>query len=125
MRNYKNYEVWQCAHEFAVFVYKEIVPVLPKSEQYELCSQLRRAASSIPMNIAEGCGRFSETEFARFLDISLGSAHETEYCLLLLKDLGYISSSLFERATNKIAVIKSKLINLIKTIRKANIIPKS
>lgn len=121
MRNYKNYEVWQCAHEFVVFVYKEVLPLLPRSEQYELCLQLKRAASSIPLNIDEDCGRFSENDFARFLDIALGSAHETEYCLLLLKDLDFIDYNLFEKASNKIAIIKSKLINLIKTIRNSNV----
>ena len=65
----------------------------------------------------EGCGRNTDKDFAHFLDISLGSAHETEYCLLLSMDLEYISKEKYDIALGKLNEVKAKLINLIKTIR--------
>lgn len=80
MRDYKKYDVWVKSHELVLFIYKEVIPNFPKSEQFELTSQIKRAAYSIPLNIAEGCGRNSDKDFAHFLDIALGSVHELEYC---------------------------------------------
>jgi len=117
MRDYKKYDVWVKGHELTLFVYKNIIPQLPKSEQYELCSQVKRASYSIPLNIVEGCGRNTEKDFVYFLDIALGSAQEAEYCFLLLKDLSYISQDSFDGGDRKINEIKAKLINLIKSIR--------
>lgn len=74
---------------------------------------MKRAAYSIAFNIVEGCGRKTDNDFVHFLDMSLGSAHELEYCFLLGKDLGYIK----EEEYRKINEIKAKLINLIKSIR--------
>ena len=91
MRDYKKYDVWIKAHELVLFVYKEVIPGFPKSEQFELVSQIKRAVYSIPMNIAEGCGRNSDKDFVHFLDIALGSAHELEFCGLLGADLAHQS----------------------------------
>ncbi len=118
MRDYKKYEVWQSAHELTLFIYNEMIPYLPKSEQYELTSQLKRAVYSIPLNIVEGCGRNSDKDFVHFLDIALGSIHEVEYCTLLTKDLGYLTDDKYDLVLNLINPLKAKLINLIKTIRK-------
>jgi len=118
MRDFKKYDVWQLAHENVLFMYKVILPKMPSSEKYDLSGQLKRAAYSVPMNIAEGAGRNTDKDFASFLDNALGSAQEVEYCLLLTKDLGYIPLELFNEANQKINIIKSKLINLIKSIRK-------
>ena len=118
MRDYKKYEVWQNAHQLTLFVYKEVIPLFPKSEQYELVSQIKRASYSIPMNIAEGCGRNSDADFARFLDIALGSVNETEYCLLLAKDLDYLTLLKHDEVLLLLAPVKAKLINLIKTLRR-------
>ena len=118
MRDYKKYDVWSKAHELALFVYKEVVPDIPKSEQFELASQIKRAAYSIPLNIVEGCGRNSDKDFAHFLDIALGSAHELEYCALLVFDLGFIDKNLYEQLSEKMSEVKAKLINLIKAIRR-------
>lgn len=118
MRDYRKYEVWQKAHELTLYVYKEIIPLFPASEKYELVSQIKRAAYSIPMNIAEGCGRNTDNDFLHFLDMSLGSLHEVEYCSLLAKDLNYISSDSFESLNEMVNIVKAKLINLIKSIRK-------
>ena len=117
LRDYKKYDVWVKGHELTLFVYKNIIPQLPKSEQYELCSQVKRASYSIPLNIVEGCGRNTEKDFAHFLDIALGSAQEVEYCFLLIKDLSYISLSSFDDGNRRVNEINAKLINLIKSIR--------
>jgi len=67
LRDYKKYDVWGKAHELVLFIYKEVVSGFPKSEQFELANQIKRAAYSIPLNIAEGCGRSSDKDFAHFL----------------------------------------------------------
>lgn len=118
MRDFKKYEVWQLAHENVLFIYKIILPKMPPSEKYDLTSQIKRASYSIPMNIAEGAGRNTDKDFASFLDNALGSTQEVEYALLLIKDLEYIDDTDYAFANNKINIIKSKLINLIKSIRK-------
>jgi len=121
MRNYKKFSVWLRSHELALIVYKEIVPGFPDSEKYGLSSQIRRAAYSIPFNIVEGCGRNSEKDFAHFLDISLGSTQELEYCLLLIKDLLFIKEDQYLVLYEKINAIKAMIINLIKKIRSESV----
>lgn len=78
MRDYRKYDVWNKLHLFTLFVYKEIIPSLPKSEQYELTSQIKRAAYSIGLNIAEGCGRSSDKDFTRFWDMAFGSVKRSK-----------------------------------------------
>src|SRR5829696_3313331 len=95
MQNYKDLKVWEKAHQFTLGVY-ETTKLFPKEEIYSLTNQLRRAAPSIPANIAEGCGKNSQAEFARFLNISLGSANEAEYLLILSKDLKDLNESIFD-----------------------------
>ncbi len=117
MRNFKNYIVWQRAHELVTRIYQDISLRFPKNEEYGLTSQMRRSAYSIPLNIAEGCGRKSDKDFAHFLDLSLGSAHELEYCILLIKDLDFLNVEQFKLLNRKVNAIKAMLINLIKSIR--------
>jgi four helix bundle protein len=117
MRDYKKYEVWEKSHELVLFVYKEVAPSFPKSEQFDLLRQMKRAAYSIPFNIVEGCGRNTDKDFVHFLDTSLGSAHELEYCFLLAKDLGFIRNEVYAVLYERINAIKAKTINLIKSIR--------
>ena len=117
MRNYKKFSVWSRSHDLVILIYKNIVPDFPESEKYGLSSQLRRAAYSIPFNIVEGCGRNSEKDFAHFLDISLGSAQELEYCLLLVKDLQFINEEKYLLINEKVNGIKAMIINLIKKVR--------
>jgi four helix bundle protein len=81
---------------------------------------MRRAGYSIPFNIVEGCGRNSEKEFTHFLDISLGSAQELEYCILLIKDLNFITAEQYQLLNEKVNEIKATIINLIKTVRHAS-----
>jgi len=116
MQDYKKINVWKAAHELTVQVYKLTVQ-FPKSEVYALTSQLRRASASIPANIAEGCGRNSQADFAYFLNMSLGSANETSYFILLAKDLNYIPKEEFCILENEIERIKAMLISLISKVR--------
>lgn len=118
MRDFKKLDVWKKSHELTLFVYKNILPKFPKSEQFDLYSQTKRAAYSIPLNIVEGSGRFTEKDFAHFLDMTLGSAHELEYSCLLSKDLSYIDEELYIRINQFINEVKAMLIGLIKVLRK-------
>ena len=121
MRNYRKFKVWTRSHELVILLYKQVVPGFPDSERYGLGSQLRRAAYSIPFNIVEGCGRNSEKDFAHFLDISLGSAQELEYCILLIKDLNFINEEQHLLLNEKVNEIKAMIINLIRTIRPGSV----
>ena len=91
MEGYKNLIVWQKAMEMARLVY-ELVRAFPAEERYGLSDQVRRAVVSIPSNIAEGCGRASNRDYAHFLSIARGSLFETCTQLQLAQDLGYITS---------------------------------
>jgi four helix bundle protein len=111
MGNFKKLLVWQAAHALTCEVYKNTAS-FPKMEAFGLTSQLRRSASSIPANIAEGCGRNGDVEFRRFLRISLGSATELEYHLLLSRDVGYLSSATHEQLSVHAKQIQSMLVGL-------------
>ena len=116
MQNYKDLKVWEKAHSFTLKVY-EATKVFPKEEIYSLTNQLRRAASSIPANIAEGCGKKGQQEFAHYLNIALGSTNESEYFLLLSKDLNYLSIETHNELHLLINEIKAMLISLIGKVR--------
>ncbi len=90
MKDFRQLKVWKKAHQLALAVYKA-TKGFPKEELYGLTSQIRRASMSIPTNIAEDCGQNTDAQFARFLQIAMGSASETEYLLLLSHDLGFLS----------------------------------
>ena len=91
MKSYKDLMVYQKSYELAVEMYREVGSKMPKEERYGLTSQIKRAATSIPLNIAEGFGKASgEKETLRYLQMSRGSCAEMEVLLDLLKDLGYI-----------------------------------
>ena len=107
MRDFKKYHVWELSHELTLEIYL-ITNTFPKDEIYGLISQLRRSSASIPTNISEGCGRDSDLEFNRFLTIALGSASETEYLIILAKDLGYIEDNQAKVLIEKVNIIKSK-----------------
>lgn len=92
MANFKSLIVWQKADELAYQIYK-LTESFPKNETFGLTSQLRRAALSIPTNIAEGNNRKSKKELSRFIDIALGSLAETEYLLMFSKRLNYAKTN--------------------------------
>jgi four helix bundle protein len=116
VQNYKDLKVWEKAHSFTLQVY-ECTKVFPKEELYSLTNQLRRSASSIPANIAEGCGKNSNQEFAHFLNIALGSSNESEYFLILSKDLSYLKEEIFQTLFKLINEVKGMLIALINKVR--------
>ena len=95
MQDFKKLQVWAKSHDLTLRMY-EATSQFPREEIYGLTSQIRRACASIPTNIAEGCGRESSADFARFLQIAMGSASETEYLILLTRDLKYINAELID-----------------------------
>ena len=115
MRDFRSLVVWEKAHELTLTVYRASA-TLPKEERYGLKRQVRRAAASIPANIAEGCGRDGTAELSRFLRIALGSASELEYHLLLLRDLRMIKASEFERVTEDVLQVKRMLAALVRRL---------
>ena len=117
-RNFRLYPVWQAAVAYATDIYK-VTAELPYFEKKGLCDQLQRAVVSISSNIAEGCAKPSDVEFAKFLDTSLGSAYEMETQLLIAKNVGYISSELYTDLLNINIDIQKQLSGLIASIRKA------
>ena len=116
MQNYKELKVWQKAHQLTLDVYTE-TKGFPKDELYSLTNQLRRSTSSVPANIAEGCGKNTQADLANFLNIALGSANESEYFILLSKDLGYLTLDRFEKLSDQANEIKAMLISLISKVR--------
>jgi four helix bundle protein len=116
MQNYKDLKVWEKGHSLTLEIYR-VSENFPKKEMYGLTNQIRRCSSSIPSNIAEGCGRMTSNDFANFLQIALGSANETEYFLLLSKDLKYIEIEKHDELEKQINEIKAMLISLIKKVR--------
>jgi four helix bundle protein len=116
MRDFRQLKVWQRSHELALTAYRLSVS-LPRDEIYGLTSQIRRAASSIPANIAEGCGRNSDIELGRFLQISMGSASELEYHLLLAKDLGYLNDNDYSVLRQGVIEVKKMLSSFLVRIR--------
>ena len=113
MKGFRNLLVWQKSHKLALDIY-QITKNFPKEEQYGLTSQLRRAALSIPTNIAEGAGRRSEEENTQFLGIALGSANEVDYLKEFSKDLGLLSEKDIQSIIEIIEEIKSMLFVLIR-----------
>ena len=94
--DFKTLQIWERSHSFVIDIYT-VSNNFPKEEVYGLTSQLRRSSVSIASNIAEGCGRNSDGELSRFLLIAMGSSSETEYQILLAKDLGYLDAFQYER----------------------------
>jgi len=117
MKDFRSLMVWEKGHQLTLSIYKH-THSFPKEELYGLSSQIRRASSSIAINIAEGCGRGSEADFARFLQIAFGSASETEYLLLLCFELGYLSEEHYAETNLQIQEIKKMLAKLMSIIRK-------
>ena len=116
MGDFRNLRVWQRAHNLTLEVYGA-TRTFPKEERYRLTSQLRRAAVSVPANIAEGCGRNGDAELARFLTIAKGSASELDYFLLLAHDLGYLKTSRYEQLAEEVHGISRMLANFVDRLR--------
>lgn len=116
MQDFRNLEVWQKAHELTLTIYQH-TESFPTAEQYGLTSQLRRAGSSIPANLAEGSGRGSDADFARFVQIAIGSASELDYHLLLARDLDYLPPEVYDTCKNQVDEVLRMLHGLLKELR--------
>jgi four helix bundle protein len=115
MRDFQRLQVWQKSHGLALAVYGTTAH-FPKTELYGLVSQMRRAASSIPTNIAEGCGRGGGAEFRRFIRFAMGSATELQYEILLVKDLGLLKKDEYLQLAEGITEIKRMLTSFFKKL---------
>ena len=115
MKDFRKLMVWEKAHQLTLAIY-HVTAVFPSEETYGLTSQMRRAASSIPSNIAEGCGREGDAELSRFCTIARGSASELEYQILLSRDLKMMQPDDYERLTQQAVEIKRMLTVLVQKL---------
>jgi four helix bundle protein len=116
MQDFRNLEVWRRAHQLTLEVYRT-TKRFPDDERFGLTSQLRRASSSVEANLAEGSARGSDADFARFIQIAVGSVCEVDCHLLLAKDLGYLETEPYERILVVVQEVRRMLIALLKTLR--------
>ncbi len=116
MRNYEDLEVWQRAHALTITVYR-ISESFPRSEMFGLTSQIRRAGNSIGANLAEGCGRWGDTELARYVQIAMGSAAELQNHLRLAKDLGFLRPTDYASVLDDVTSIRQMLTALRQKLR--------
>ncbi len=114
--SYRDLRVWQQSKSFAVKIY-QVTNAFPRREQYSLTDQIRRAAVSIPSNIAEGQIRQSRKVFARHLDIALGSAAELDTQLEIALDVGYLKPEIYQALSGELQSIMKMLRALIKAIK--------
>ena len=112
MRDFHQLSVWQKSHQFTLDVYT-LTRAYPKDELFGLTSQIRRSSSSIATNIAEGCGRGSDADFGRFLQMAMGSASESEYQILLSFDLNLSDENQYKQMNAKLTEINRMLSSLI------------
>lgn len=115
MRDFRELKVWQKAHQVALDVYRHSKS-FPADERFGLTAHLRKSATSVPSNIAEGCGRGGEKELARFLSIAAGSASELEYQLLLAHDLEYLASDAHEHLAEQVTEVKRMLYRFMQSL---------
>jgi four helix bundle protein len=111
MQDFRQMAVWQKAHELTLAVYR-VTAGFPREERYGIISQTRRCAASVPANLAEGRCRRTDKDFARFVEIALGSASETDYHLLLARDLGYLPSDEYANLARLTDEVRRMLIGL-------------
>lgn len=116
MQDFRNLSAWEKSHRLALAEYKA-TSCFPSEERYGLCSQIRRGRASIPANLAEGCGRGTDADFARFVQIAIGSASELEYHLLLARDLGLLSAGAYAPLSDGTLEVKKMLAALLKKLR--------
>ena len=116
MKDFRGLKVWEKAHALALTVYKASA-AFPSRESFGMTAQIRRAAASIPANLAEGCGRQSDRELGRYVAIAMGSASELEYHLLLSRDLGYLSAGMYDGLAAQVIEVKRMLTGLGQRLR--------
>jgi four helix bundle protein len=115
MKDFRDFSVWKKAHELVLATYRA-TETFPRHEMIGLVSQIRRCSSSIPANIAEGCGRLGNSELHRFLQIACGSANEMEYHLLLAKDLCYLTEGDYLILDQQLTEVKKMLVALTRKV---------
>lgn len=116
MRDFKKLNVWEKSHQLALAVYQTTTR-FPKEELYGLTSQIRRAAVSIPSNIAESSGRESIPDRVRFLHVAMGSANELEYQLILSRDLGLLDSTSYTNLEQLVTEVRRMLNGFVQTLK--------
>jgi four helix bundle protein len=116
VKDFRQLKIWQRAHQLTLDIYKTTAS-FPRSEAYGLTPQIRRAAISIPSNLAEGCGRNGDAELARFCSIASGSASELEYQILLARDLQLIRLEDYEKLAQQTTEIKRMLTVFIQKLK--------
>ena len=119
MRDFRQLQVWEKAHDLTLAMYA-VTRQFPRDELYGLVSQMRRCSVSIGANIAEGCGKDSNVEFGRFLQIASGSVRELEYHLLLARDLGFVQAAKYVSLQGKINEVQRMLSSLINRVDSRN-----
>jgi four helix bundle protein len=120
MGTHKDLDVWKLGIQLVKDIYATTAK-FPQKEMYGLTSQLRRAAVSVPSNIAEGAARNGKKEFIQFLYISLGSLSEIETLLIIAEDLNYFGNS---EMRDRVALLRMKMLNLIKYLKSKSIVRK-
>ena len=105
MHNFKELKIWQNSKDLVINVYRK-TENFPKEETFGLTNQIRRSAVSIPSNIAEGCGRNSDKDLIRFLDIANGSSFELETQLIIAHELNFLDKENFENLDEKLSEIQ-------------------
>jgi four helix bundle protein len=115
IKSYKDLDIFKGSYKLWLYIYK-ITSKYPKDEIYGITSQLRRAAVSIPLNIAEGYGRLSEDDFKRFLRISLGSTNETSTLIEISKDLGYINNKEYSDLIKQYNILGRKIYRFMENL---------
>jgi len=118
--DFHDLDVWKAGMEITKDIYK-VTEIFPKSELFGLTSQMRRAAVSIPSNIAEGNGRYYRKEYLQFLHISQGSLLELMTQIELSKELGFLQQNDFFRLYNKAVSLNKMLKSLIRGLRKTRV----
>lgn len=116
MKDFRTLRVWRKAHELTLVIYTA-TKTFPKEELFGLTSQMRRASASVPANIAEGCGRETDAEFQRFLQIAFGSLSELDYQLILASDLGFIAPDRRAETESTLVEVRKMLATLIRKVQ--------
>jgi len=117
MRNFRELDIWKESRILVKEIYL-LMKEMPEEEKFGLTSQMKRCSISIPSNIAEGCAKKSNKDFARFLEISLGSCYELETQLILCTDLGFLKENNINQIINTAQSIEMKITSFINYLNK-------
>ena len=116
MQDFRKLQMWHKSHQLTLRIYA-LTSTFPADERFGLISQMRRAAASVPTNIAEGCGRDGNAELRRFVYIALGSVSELEYQCILAHDLSYMDDDTFTDIDAQVNEVKRMLYGFAQRLR--------